>query len=331
MANLQTNYLGLSLKNPIIAGSSGLCSTPMQIKRLEEAGVGAVVLKSIFEEEIAREYELTISNYNRSHENYEYYDYFDYKIKEQNLAKYTKLIYDAKRDTKIPIIASINAVTPAEWASFAKKFEDSGADALEINAFILPTQLHKTSSELEKQYTDIIANVLNYVSIPVALKIGPYFSSLANVIETFSKSGVKGLVLFNRTFNPDIDIDDLKLVSAKIFSSDWEYLLPLRWTALMSGRIGVDISASTGIHSYVEVLKLLLAGAKTTQVVTALYKQGLSVIPKMLSELSTWMDEKGFETIDDFRGKANNSSVSEPEFLERVQFMKYFGDREDIV
>lgn len=331
MVNLETTYLGLKLRNPIIVGSSGLSSTLIQIKRIEEAGAGAVVLKSIFEEEILKEFEKTIDTSIEGHHNYEYYDYFDYKIKEQNLARYTKLIWDLKQEVKIPIIASINAVSNHEWASFAKKFEKAGADALEINAFILPTKLNKTSEEIEKMYFDIIDSVLNYVSIPVALKIGPYFSNLSTIIEKFSKTGLKGIVLFNRTYNPDIDIDELKLTPSKIFSSDWEYLLPLRWIALMSGRIKIDISASTGIHSANEVIKMLLAGAKTTQVVSAIYRQGLSVIPNLIAGLQKWMEDKKFSSINEFRGMLNNSNVSDPALLERVQFMKYFGDREDIL
>ncbi len=331
MANLETTYLGLKLKNPIILGSSGLTSTLIQVKRIEEAGAGAVVLKSIFEEEILKEFEQTVDTHIEGHQNYEYYDYFDYKIKEQNLARYTKLIWDLKQEVNIPIIASINAVSNHEWASFAKKFEEAGADALEINAFILPTRLNKTSDEIEKMYFDIIDYVLNYVSIPVSLKIGPYFSNLPTVIEKFSKTGIKGLVLFNRTYNPDIDINDLKLIPSKIFSSDWEYTLPLRWIALMSGRIKTDISASTGIHSANEVIKMLLAGAKTTQIVSAVYRQGLSVIPKIIKDLEDWMDSKNYTSIDNFRGTLNNSNVSDPAFLERIQFMKYFGDREDII
>lgn len=331
MVNLETTYLGLKLRNPIIVGSSGLTSTLIQIKRIEEAGAGAVVLKSIFEEEILKEFEKTIDTHIEGHHNYEYYDYFDYKIKEQNLERYTKLIWDLKQEVKIPIIASINAVSNHEWASFAKKFEEAGADALEINAFILPTRLNKTSEEIEKMYFDIIDSVLNYVSIPVALKIGPYFSNLSTIIEKFSKTGIKGIVLFNRTYNPDIDIEEIKLTPAKVFSSDWEYLLPLRWTALMSGRIKIDISASTGIHSANEVIKMLLAGAKTIQIVSAIYRQGLSLIPNLIKGLEQWMEAKNFASIDDFRGMLNTSKVADPAFLERVQFMKYFGDREDII
>lgn len=331
MANLESTYLGLKLKNPFIVGSSGLTSTLIQVKRIEEAGAGAVVLKSIFEEEILKEFEQTVDTHIEGHQNYEYYDYFDYKIKEQNLARYTKLIWDIKQEVKIPVIASINAISNHEWASFAKKFEEAGADALEINAFILPTRLNKSSEEVEKIYFDIIETVLNYVSIPIALKIGPYFSNLPTIIEKFSKTGIKGLVLFNRTYNPDIDINELKLIPSKIFSSDWEYLLPLRWIALMSGRIKIDISASTGIHSANEAIKMLLAGAKTAQVVSAIYRQGLAVIPKLIKDLDEWMESKNFKSIEDFRGILNNSNVTDPAFLERIQFMKYFGDREDII
>lgn len=331
MANLETTYLGLKLKNPVIVGSSGLTSTIIQVKRIEESGAGAVVLKSIFEEEILKEFEHTVDTHVEGHHNYEYYDYFDYKIKEQNLARYTKLIWDLKQEVNIPIIASINAVSNHEWASFAQKFEEAGADALEINAFILPTKLDKSSEEIEKMYFELIETVLRFVSIPVALKIGPYFSNLPTIIEKFAKTGIKGIVLFNRTYNPDIDINELKLTPSKIFSSDWEYQLPLRWIALMSGRINIDISASTGIHSANEAIKMLLAGARTTQVVSAIYRQGLSVIPKIIQDLNEWMESKNYNSIDDFRGLLNNSNVSDPAFLERIQFMKYFGDREDIV
>ncbi len=331
MVNLETKYLGLTLKNPLIVGSSGLTTTPIQIKRLEEAQTGAIVLKSIFEEEIAHEFEHTIAKEVQGHESFEYYDYFDYKIKEQNLEKYANVIHIAKNETDIPVIASINAVSPKEWASFAIKLEEAGADALEINAFLLPSKIEQTSQEIEQLYFDIIQNVLKYIKIPIALKIGTYFSALANTIEKFANTGIKGIVLFNRTFNPDIDIDDLKLIPSKIFSSEYEYLLPLRWIALMSGRIKIDLSASTGIHSDTEVIKMLLAGAKTTQVVSALYKHGPFYIEKMLDGLIAWMENKNFSTIDEFRGLANNSKVYDPAFLERIQFMKYFGDREDII
>jgi len=331
MTNLETDYLGLKLRNPIIVGSSGLTSTPVQIKRLADAGAGAVVLKSIFEEEIAYEYEKNIALESTGHEFYEYYDYFDYKIKEQNLEKYSRLIYQAKQETDIPIIASANAVSHSEWISYAAKFEEAGADALEINAFLLPSDPNKTSAEIEAEYFEIINQILKYVKIPVALKIGHYFSGLANIITQFSKTGIKGLVLFNRTYNPDIDLDTMRLVPAKIFSSDWEYVLPLRWIALMSGRVNVDLSASTGIHNTDEVIKLILAGAKTCQIVSAIYKYGPTHLQKVISGLSQWMEEKNFNSIDEFRGKANYSNVSDPAFLERIQFMKYFGDREDIL
>lgn len=331
MVNLETEYLGLKLKNPIIVGSSGLTSTPVQIKRLAEAGASAVVLKSIFEEEIAYEYEKNIATKETGHEFFEYYDYFDYKIKEQNLEKYSRLIHQAKQETNIPIIASANAVSPSEWISYATKFEEAGADALEINAFILPSDPSKTGAEIEAKYFEIINQVLQYVKIPVALKIGPYFSGLANSILKLSQTGIKGMVLFNRTYNPDIDLDSMKLVPAKIFSSDWEYILPLRWIALLSGRVNIDLSASTGIHTSDEVIKLILAGAKTTQIVSAIYKYGPMHIEKVINGVTDWMEEKNFKSLDEFRGLANNSSISDPAFLERIQFMKYFGDREDIL
>lgn len=331
MANLETNYLGLKLKNPFIVGSSGLTSTPVQIKRYAEAGASAVVIKSIFEEEILNEYEHTIANEHEGHHNNEFYDYFDYKIKEQSLERYSKLIYTVKNETDLKVIASINAVSTAEWASYAAKFEEAGADALEINAFLLPTRINQSSQEIEKVYFEIVDHVLKFVNIPVSLKIGSYFSGLANVISELSKTGIKGLTLFNRTFHPDIDIEDMKLSPAMIFSSDYEYLLPLRWIALMSGRINIDISASTGIHTSTEAIKMLLAGAKTVQVVSAIYKHGPSVITKMIEETEMWMNSKNFNSVNDFRGLANNAQVHDPAFLERVQFMKYFGDREDII
>jgi dihydroorotate dehydrogenase (fumarate) len=331
MANLETNYLGLNLKNPFIVGSSGLTSTPVQIKRYAEAGASAIVIKSIFEEEIQNEFEHTLATEHEGHHNDEFYDYFDYKIKEQSLEKYSKLIYTVKNETDLKVIASINAVSPSEWTSYAAKFEEAGADAIEINAFLLPTRINQTSEEIEKIYFDLIDHVLKYVEIPVSLKIGSYFSGMANIISRLSKTGIKGLTLFNRTFHPDIDIDEMKLAPAMIFSSDYEYLLPLRWIALMSGRINIDISASTGIHTSSEAIKMLLAGAKTVQVVSAIYKHGPSVLTKMIEDTEKWMESKNFSSIEDFRGLANNAKVHDPAFLERIQFMKYFGDREDIV
>ncbi len=327
MADLSTTYLGLQLKNPIIAASSGLTESLKSIKELENNGAGAVVLKSIFEEDITHEYEALTREAKQLGYNAEHFDYLDYQIRERNMTYYTQLIKECKQAINIPVIASINCFSSYEWEYFALNCEKAGADALELNVFILPFDPETKSKNIEKTYFDIAETITRKVSIPVSLKISPYFSNLAGSIQKLSKTGIKGLVLFNRFFSPDIDIENLNLTSSFVFSKAEEIALPLRWISMMSKRVNCDLSASTGIHDGEGVIKQILAGATTVQLASVLYNEGTTVIRKILKTLEEWMDKKGFDKLDDFRGLMSQATSTNPSIYERVQFMKYFSDK----
>jgi len=326
MTNLNVKYLGLDLKNPIIAGSSGLTNSIENLKAIENAGAGAVVLKSIFEEEIYLEFAHEFSKLGPMDNNLEFLDYYDYQIKKDNLKRYLSLIKDAKKELSIPVIASINCVTAHEWGFFAKKVEDAGADAIELNMFILPTNLSQTSQDNESMYFDIVSRVASKVKIPISLKISSYFSNLGGVIRDLSFSEIKGLVLFNKFYSPDVDIDHQKIVGSDVISHSKDYKLPLRWIGMMANRVNSDLSASTGIHDWQTVVKMLLVGATTVQVVSALYKEGFPAITIMILNLEKWMKDNDYTSIAEFRGKLSMDNSTNLAEFERVQFMRNFGD-----
>ena len=325
MADLTTQYLGLELKNPLIAGSSGLSRTAKGVKEFEDSGAGAVVLKSIFEEEIVYEYEDVLKEASADGINLDQFDYYDYQIKDEKLTKYTNLISESKNSVSIPVIASINCVYSHEWIAFAKKLQDAGADALELNMFFLPSDFDRTTEEKEKAYFRIIEEVQKIVSIPIALKISYYFSNLGPMIQQLSETGVAGLVLFNRFYNPDIDIEKMEVVSSNVFSSPSDLHMSLRWIAIMAERVSCDLAASTGLHDGNALIKQILAGANAVQVVSSLYQNGKGQIQTMLGTLEEWMNGKGFNSLSDFRGKMSQAKSSNPAAYERVQFMRYFG------
>jgi dihydroorotate dehydrogenase (fumarate) len=344
MENLETTYLGLKLRNPLLAGSCGLTNSISNIKELAKKGVGAIVIKSLFEEQIQHEAEKVIKNntsseskINRPSEtifNKRIYDYdeaysyiFDF-AKRNTLGKYLYFLNEAKESVDIPVIASINCISNQDWHSFAKKIEETGVDALELNVYVLPSDMRRSVEDNEKIYYEIIKEVRSYVNIPIALKIGYYFSSLSQSAKKLSQSGIKGLVLFNRPYNTDIDIDTIQLSNGSIYSSPEEYTRTLRWVAILAGQIDCDIAAATGIHDEKAFIKQLLAGATTVQIVSALYKKGFDVIPEILNGTSTWMKKHKFDSIDSFRGKLSKSKVENPAVLERVQFMKLYSEIE---
>jgi len=326
MANTSAKYLGLDLKNPIIVGSSGLTDQVSPIQDLEKAGAGAVVLKSLFEEEIIIEKESQLSQMNSSNFLYpETVDFYEYEDgPKEKSAEYLELIRNLKKSVSIPVIASINCITASQWTFFPKELEMAGADALELNLFILPSDLNRSPEENEKIYFEIIEEVKKQITIPLSVKISYYFSNLATMIEKLSKTGVAGIVLFNRFYSPDFDIDTFDITSGNVLSSPGDLALSLRWIAIMSDRVKCDLAASTGVHDGKALIKQLLAGASAVQVVSALYKYGPEFITKMLNELNTWMDNHNFKSLDQFVGKMCQSASSNPASYERVQFMKYF-------
>ncbi len=324
MANLETTYMGLKLKNPIIVGSSGLTNSVENVIEIEKEGAGAVVLKSLFEEQINQVANQTFDQGDFTNYYPEALDYIQNYSTENDVAIYLDLIKSCKSKVNIPIIASINCMSNNEWVKFAKKIEEAGADGLELNIFVLPSDSKKSSADNEKVYFDIINNITSIIKIPVAIKLSYYFSGLAKTMEMLSWTPIKSLVLFNRFFSPDIDINNFEVKSSNVFSSPADLAQSLRWAAMLSNKVDCDISSSTGVHNGEAAIKLLLAGASTVQVASVLYKKGLKEISIILNDIEEWMNAKDFSNIDDFRGKMSVKTAENPAAWERVQFMKYF-------
>jgi dihydroorotate dehydrogenase (fumarate) len=330
MADLSTKYLGLTLRNPIVVGSSGLTNSIKDIEKLEQNGAGAVVLKSIFEEQIMLEADWRMKKAEEDGLLYTEYsetlDYIDVHIKEKELGGYFELIQGVKKKVMMPVIASVNAISSLEWVSFAKQIEEAGADALELNIFVMPFSLDKTCTDNEQTYYNVVRKVKELVNIPVSVKISPYFSNLGNVIMKIEENGADGVVMFNRFAAPDIDINSMKVTAADILSTPPEMSNTLRWIAIMANRVQMSLAASTGVHDGEAVVKQLLAGATVTQVTSAIYKHGPGYIPEIINFLSDWMDENGFNYVDQFRGRLSQEASENPDVYERVQFMRYFSE-----
>lgn len=325
MADLTTTYMGFNLKNPVIIGSCGLTDSVDEIKKMESHGAAAVVLKSIFEEQILMESDSLSSD--RPLHSAEA-DYINYYTRQHNLDNYLNLIRDVKKETAIPVIASINCATStSQWVSFAKTIEDAGADALELNIFILTGSSKQKSEDIEKIYFDIINEVKEQVSIPLAVKIGSYFSNLSNMIFRLSVRGAAAIVLFNRFYRPDIDIEKEEITSASIFSTPGDMAIPLRWIGMMSKEVKCDLAAATGVHDGQGMVKCLLAGAKAVQVVSAIYNEGAKHIGVMLDQVEQWMKDHKYKSLKDFSGKLAQESIQDPNLYERTQFMKYYSSR----
>ncbi len=340
MADLSCKYLGLQLKNPIIVGSSGLTSSIENLKVISRLGAGAVVLKSIFEEQIRFETDKFLDSGDRDMQSWqkafqgivsktefyfdEAYDYLTNYAREHTLKQYLSLITEAKKAIDIPVIASINCSTPYDWQYFGRRIQDAGADALELNVYLLPSDFEKSGSENEKVYFDIIEEVKKYVTIPVSLKIGYYFSSLSGTALRLSETGIAGLTLFNRPYNPDIDIEQLQINASNMFSNESEYTHTLRWVALLARKLKCDIAASTGIHNSQTVIKQLLAGADAVHMVSVFYKHHFDVLPQIIGDIESWMTKHGFNNISDFKGLLSRKNVLNPATYERVQFIRLF-------
>jgi dihydroorotate dehydrogenase (fumarate) len=332
MADLTTRYMGLTLRNPIIVASSGLTDSFEKIKEHDKNNAGAVVLKSLFEEQIILETEHKLSQAKSNHflyaENSETLDYLDVHLKDKELSDYLAMIRKIKNELHIPVIASINCVSSMEWTGFAKQIEKAGADAIELNIFILPFNLEESQSckGTEEKYYDIVRKVKKEISIPLAVKISPFFSNLGQVIKNIEAEGADSVVLFNRFSRPNIDINTMKVSVAEAFSTPAEMYNTLRWIALMANRTDMDLAATKGIHDGESVIKQILAGASVVQVSSALYKKGHDYIKEMVRFMDSWMDSKGFNYIDQFKGRLSQEKSINPEVYERIQFMKYFSE-----
>ena len=324
MANLTTKYLGLELKSPIIAGSCGFTNSLENLIQIEKAGAGAVVLKSVFEEQIIHEVGKEILSQNLDFMYPEAIEYMGNHIEIHRLNKYIQLIRDAKKNLSIPVIASINCSSAGEWTRYAKKIQEAGVDAIELNIFILPTNSKLNSDQYENQYFEILDQIKKHISIPISVKTSLYFSSFVKMMQKLSTSGAKGIVLFNRFYSPDIDIENFKVTSSSMLSKGDEYSLSLRWIAILYDDLKSDICASSGIRDGETVIKMVLAGASAVQIASALYSPGVHVITEMNNTIENWMDRHNYKTIDDFKGKMSFKNIENPSAYQRIQFMKYF-------
>jgi dihydroorotate dehydrogenase (fumarate) len=316
--------LGLDLVSPVIAGSSGVSMSLDKVKTLVDSGVGAIILKSVFEEEINRK-AWTIES---SAENYPEADYILAYTKNNSLDNYLEHIVKVKK-TGVPVIASVSCLSSSkEWINFTKLIESAGADALELNMFFLPLNKEQKGGKYENTYFEIADKVVSTIKIPVSVKIGQAFTNILNVAWEFYLRKVKGVTMFNKFYEPGIDINKLEIVSNEVLSNPSDLRQALRWVAIVSAKIPqIEISASTGILDGTAAVKQLLAGAKTVQMASALYQNGPAYVATVNKFISEWMDDKGFKSVSDFRGKLNYSKISNPELYERSQFMKYFSSK----
>ncbi len=323
MADLSVTYMGLKLANPLIVAASSLTNTVEKIQRCQEAGAGAVVLKSLFEEQIEAQTE-EIEAESGPYFHPEAFDYVRQMGMRLGQDDYLNLIEQAKKQVSIPVIASLNCVTPKWWLSYAAQIARAGADAIELNIALLPTDPRRTAEEIEKTYERIVEGISRKVELPVAVKLGPYFTSLPQTARSLRQAGAAALVLFNRFYQLDFDIEKLALAPGYHLSSPDEIYLPLRWIAILSTQVGCDLAASTGVHDGVGVVKQLLAGAKAVEICSALYQKGVGRLSSIRDELAAWMQKHNYGSIEEFRGKMTMESSEKPEYYERLQYIKVF-------
>ncbi len=322
--DLSTTYMGLKLKNPIVPSASPLSRDINTIKALEDAGASAIVLYSLFEEQITHEaVELNYLTTQGSESYAEAVTYFP-EPSEYHLGpeEYLEHLQKAKRAVNIPVIASLNGVTTGGWLEYAKNIEQAGADGLELNIYYIPTDSKKTCEDIENLYLDILKTVRSEVKIPVAVKLSPFFSSMANIAKRLDENGANALVLFNRFYQPDIDLETLDVVPNIFLSTPQAMRLPLRWVAILYGKIKADIAATSGIHTSEDVLKMLMVGANVTMMCSALLEHGPKHITKVVNDLQRWMEEHEYESVRQMIGSMSHKSVREPAAFERANYMK---------
>ncbi len=323
MKRLKTNFMGIHLKTPIIIGASNLSSNIETIQKLEKAGAGAVVFKSVFEEQIQlerMELEDDMEEFNERHaEMITTHPQLEHAGIKEHLLKLKKL----KESVDIPVIASLNAVYEDSWVEYAKKLEEAGADGLELNFYSIPRSVEETGESIEKAQMDILSKIKREVSIPVSVKLSPFYANVMNVVSRMDKMGTDGFVLFNRLFEPDIDVKSEKNTLTLNFSNREDMKLPLRYAGLLSGKIGADICSSTGIMSGEDVIRMLLAGANCVQIVSTVYKHNVDHVEKMIEDMIRWMESKGYEKIEDFKGKLSKGNLDDPYAYERAQYVDF--------
>jgi len=321
---LTTNYLGMTLKNPIVASSSPLSHNVDSIRRLEDAGAAAVVMYSLFEEQITSEsYYL---DYYLSHGSDSYAESLNYfpEMDRYNVGpdEYLELIRKAKASVDIPIIGSLNGVSTGGWIEYAGMIEEAGADAIELNVYYIPTSAYLMGAEVEYIYTDILHDVKNNVEIPVAMKLSPFFTNFAQFARRLDQCGANALVLFNRFYQPDIELETLEVSPNILLSTPMAMRLPMRWIALLYGRVGASLAATSGIHRATDALKMLMAGADVTMLCSVLLRRGIEHIRVIEREMRVWMEKHEYESVEQLKGSMSQKNCPDPSAFERAQYMR---------
>jgi dihydroorotate dehydrogenase (fumarate) len=322
--DLSTSYLGLKLKNPLVPSASPLSHTLDGMKRLEDNGASAIVMYSLFEEQIA--HETAELNHYLSYGTESFAEALTYfpESDDYNLGpeEYVELLHKAKSSLGIPVIGSLNGISTGGWVKFARKIEEAGADAIELNVYYIPTDPKLSGADVEDRYLEVLHSVKSTVKIPVAMKLNPFFSSLANMAHRLDDAGADGLVLFNRFYQPDINLETLEVTPNVILSTPQALRLPLRWVAILHGRVKASIAATSGIHTTQDVLKMLMAGADVTMMCSTLLKNGPQRIREILTELDQWMLEHEYVSVKQMKGSMSQKSIADPAAFERANYMK---------
>jgi dihydroorotate dehydrogenase (fumarate) len=332
MTDLTTTYLGLTLKNPIVASASPLSKKIDSAKKLDEAGVGAIVMYSLFEEQIIHE-SLELDHFlTRGTDSFaEAMSYLpDSGSYATGPGKYLDHVTAIKKAVSVPVIASLNGVSKGGWTKYARHMQDAGADAIELNLYYVASDPNLTSVELEDAYAELIADVKGSISIPLAVKLSPFFTSIPNVCKKLVDAGADGLVLFNRFYQPDFDLDELDVVHTLHLSNSTELNLPLRWISILYGKIKADLALTSGVHTAQDVIKSMMAGAQVTMLASELLANGYKRVPEILSVMEAWMQEREYASIKQMQGSMSQQSVREPAAFERANYMKVLGSWRDL-
>ena len=332
MTDLSTTYLGLNLKNPLVASASPLSKKLDRAKGLEDAGISAIVMYSLFEEQIIHE-SLELDHFlNRGSESFaEALSYLpDGGLYGISPEKYLNQVAGLKKALSIPVIGSLNGVSKGGWTNYARRIEEAGADALELNLYFIPTDVEMTSSDIENTQVELVAEVKSAIKIPLAVKISPFVTSIPNFVKRLVEAGADGLVLFNRFYQPDFNLDELEIVHSLDLSTSAELRLPLRWISILHGKVNADFALTSGVHTHQDVLKAMMAGAKVAMTASHLLHEGEQAIGPLLSELEAWMNEREYESIQQMQGSMSQESVNEPAAFERANYMKVLGSFRDL-
>lgn len=332
MTDLSTTYLGLNLKNPLVASASPLSKRIERARKLEEAGISAIVMYSLFEEQIIRE-SLELDHYlSRGTDSFaEALTYLPdggmYGISPE---KYLNQLAALKKALAIPVIGSLNGVSKGGWVSYARKIQDAGADALELNMYYIATDASVTSNDIEAMQVELVAEVKSAISIPLAVKISPFVTSIPNFAKRLVEAGADGLVLFNRFYQPDFDLEELDILHSLDLSTSADLRLPLRWISILYGKLNADFALTSGVHTHEDVMKAMMSGAKVAMMASHLLHNGEQVIPSLLNEMQEWMEQREYQSIQQMQGSMSQKSVKEPAAFERANYMKVLGSYREL-